>query len=212
MNWTFYECIDRLPLGVAVTIELVGPLALAVAGSRRAVDALWIVLAVSGVLLLALDGNHHGVTAFGVVLALIAAVGWACYILLSKRVGRSFATLDALSIALFVGAVVVTPAGLIEGGSALLRPSILAGGAAVAVLSSIVPFSLEIMALRRLSASTFGLLMSLEPAVAALAGLLVRGQPVTAVLVVAVVFVIFASVGTTVTARKPLEVVAAGPQ
>jgi inner membrane transporter RhtA len=199
MNWSFYEALDRLPLGPAVTIEFVGPLAVAVAGSRRALDAVWVVLAAGGVTLLALRGDHHHITALGVLLALVAATCWAAYILLSKRVGSTFARLDGLAIALGVGAVLVLPAGLVEGGSALLRPSVLAGGLAVALLSSLIPYSLEIMALRRLSASSFGLLMSLEPAFATLAGVLVLSQPLTGVLLLALVLVVAASVGTTVT-------------
>jgi inner membrane transporter RhtA len=202
MNWSFYEAVDRLPLGVAVTIEFLGPLGIAVAGSRRLLDGFWAVLAAAGVLLLALRGGHSGVHATGVVLALGTAACWACYILLSKRVGAAFAQLDGLAIALGVGCLLVVPAGVVEGGSAVLRPAVLAGGLGVALLSSLIPYSLEITALRRLSAAAFGLLMSLEPAVAALAGVLVLGQPLTAVLAVALVLVVTASVGTTLTARR----------
>ncbi|MCU1658060.1 MAG: protein of unknown function transrane, partial [Pseudonocardiales bacterium] len=216
MNWSFYEALDRLPLGVAVTIEFLGPLAVAVAGSRRVLDLLWVVLAGGGVALLALRGGHHGVTALGVLLALIAGACWAAYILLSKRVGASFPALDGLAIALGVGTLLVVPAGVIEGGSALGRPSILAGGLAVALLSSLIPYSLEIIALRRLSASAFGLLMSLEPACAALAGVLVLGQALSGILLLAVAMVVAASVGTTVTmpraGMEPANVTAAGPQ
>ena len=202
MNWSFYEALDRLPLGVAVTIEFTGPLAVAVAGSRRALDALWVVLAAGGVVLLALRGGHHGVHAAGVLLALVAAGCWAAYILLSKRVGAAFAQLDGLAIALGIGALLVIPAGVVEGGSALGRPEVLGGGLAVALLSSLIPYSLELMALRTLSAYRFGLLMSLEPGVAALAGVIVLGQSLTAILAVALVMVVAASVGTTITARR----------
>ncbi|MEO8889517.1 MAG: EamA family transporter [Jatrophihabitantaceae bacterium] len=199
MNWSFYEALDRLPLGIAVTIEFLGPLAVAVAGSRRAIDALWIVLAGGGVILLALRGSHHGVTGLGIGLVLIAAACWAAYILLSKRVGSAFPALDGLAIALGVGALFTLPAGIVEGGSALGRPEVLAGGLAVALLSSLIPYSLEIIALRRLRPSVFGLLMSLEPAVAALAGVLVLSQPLSGVLVLAIAMVITAGVGTTLT-------------
>ncbi len=201
MNWSFYEALDRLPLGVAVTIEFLGPLAVAVAGSRRVLDLVWVVLAGGGVALLALRGSHHGVSAAGIVLALLAGSCWAAYILLSKRVGASFAALDGLAIALVIATVVVVPVGIAEGGAALGRPSVLAGGLAVALLSSLIPYSLEIVALRRLTASTFGLLMSLEPAVAALAGVLVLSQHLTGVLFVALIMVVTASVGTTVAGR-----------
>lgn len=199
MNWSFYEALDRLPLGVAVTIEFTGPLAVAVAGSRRALDLLWVALAAGGVVLLALRGDNHGISATGVLLALLAGSFWAAYILLSKRVGASFAALDGLAIAMAVSTLLVIPAGLVEGGAALARPGVLAGGLAVAMLSSLIPYSLEIVALRRLSASTFGLLMSLEPAVAALAGVIVLSQHLTGVLLLALAMVVTASVGTTIT-------------
>jgi inner membrane transporter RhtA len=199
MNWSFYEALNRLPLGVAVTIEFVGPLSVAVAGSRRALDALWVVLAGAGVVLLAFRGDHDGVDAIGVLLALCAGSCWAAYILLSKHVGARFAALDGLGIAFVVGTLLVIPVGVVEGGAALGRPTVLAGGLLVGLLSSLIPYSLEIVALRRLKASTFGLLMSLEPAAAALAGVLVLSQHLTAVVLLALVLVVAASVGTTIT-------------
>lgn len=214
MNWSFYEALDRLPIGAAVTIEFVGPLAVAVAGSRRPLDLLWVALAAGGVVLLALDGEQHGISTVGVLLALVAAAGWASYILVSKRVGAEWAQLDGLAVALCIGALVVTPVGIVEGGSALGRPSLIGAGAAVALLSSIVPYSLELVALRRLAASAFGLLMSLEPAVAALAGVLVLGQGLHVITLVAIAMVVAASAGTTWLGRPavvPVEV-AAGPQ
>jgi inner membrane transporter RhtA len=205
MNWSFYEALDRLPLGVAVTIEFLGPLAVAVAGSRRALDLVWVALAGGGVALLALRGSHHGITAFGVVLVLIAATCWALYILLSKHVGSAFPGLDGLAVALVVGALLTLPAGVVQGGSALGEPAVLAGGLAVALLSSLIPYSLEIVALRRLPPSVFGLLMSLEPAVAALAGVLVLSQALSAALALSMAMVIIASDGTTHTTRpQPL--------
>ncbi|MEP7020648.1 MAG: EamA family transporter [Pseudonocardiales bacterium] len=202
MNWSFYEALDRLPLGVAVTIEFLGPLAVAVAGSRRLLDGVWALLAGGGVALLAVRGDHHDIDPVGVLLALVAGACWAAYILLSKRVGASFAALDGLAIALAVGTVLVLPAGIAQGGTALTHPGVLAGGLAVALLSSLIPYSLEIVALRRLKASTFGLLMSLEPAMAALAGVIVLSQHLTGVLLVALVLVVTASVGTTITGRS----------
>lgn len=201
MNWTFYEALDRLPLGPAVTIEFLGPLALAVLGSRRPLDLLWVGLAGGGVVLLALRGDRSGITVAGVLLALGAAVLWACYILLSKRVGAAFAALDGLAIALAVGTVLVLPIGIADGGSELLDPTVLAIGFGVAMLSSLIPYSLEIVALRRLSAATFGLLMSLEPAVAALAGVIVLGQHLSAVSALAIAMVVTASIGTTIADR-----------
>jgi inner membrane transporter RhtA len=212
MNWSFYEALARLPLSVAVTIEFLGPLAVAVAGSRRLLDLVWVALAGGGVGLLALRGQHEGISALGVLLALTAATCWALYILLSKRVGRSFAALDGLALALAVGSLVVLPAGIVQGGAALLRPSVIAGGLGVALLSSLIPYSLELIALRRLSASTFGLLMSIEPAMAALAGVIVLGQPVSVILALAVAMVVIASVGTTVTGPRPVEPLDAVPE
>jgi inner membrane transporter RhtA len=202
MNWSFYEALSRLPLGVAVTIEFTGPLVVAVAGSRRLLDVIWVLLAAGGVALLASRGSHEGVHALGVVLALVAATCWAFYILLSQRVGAVFARLDGLAIALGVGALVVIPAGVVEGGGALGQPHVLGGGLGVALLSSLVPYSLELMALRRLTAYRFGLLMSLQPAMAALAGLIVLGQHLTVVLFAALTMVVAASVGNTVMARR----------
>lgn len=202
MNWSFYEALNRLPLGVAVTIEFTGPLVVAVAGSRRLIDGVWVLLAAGGVVLLALRGGHHGVHALGVLLALVAAACWALYILLSQRVGAVFARLEGLAVALAVGTVLVIPAGVVEGGSALFHAHVLWGGLLVALLSSLIPYSLELIALRRLTAYRFGLLMSLEPAVAALAGVLVLGQALTTVLAVALVMVVVASVGNTIMARR----------
>jgi inner membrane transporter RhtA len=202
MNWSFYEALDRLPLGVAVTIEFLGPLAVAVAGSRRALDLLWVALAGGGVALLALRGSHHGITALGIGFVLVAAACWAGYILLSKRVGAAFPALDGLAIALAVGALLTLPVGVIQGGGALGEPAVLGGGLAVALLSSLIPYSLEIVALRRMRPSVFGLLMSVEPAVAALAGVVVLGQPLSAVLALAIAMVITASVGTTFSSRR----------
>ncbi len=202
LNWSFYEALARLPLGVAVTIEFIGPLILAAAGSRRRSDVAWVVLAGAGVGLLALRGGHQGIHAAGIVLVLFASGCWVCYILLSKRVGAAFARLDGLAIALAVGTVVVLPAGLVQGGSALVAPAVVGGGFAVAMLSSLIPYSLEIMALRRLKASRFGLLMSLQPAVAALAGVIVLHEPLTSVLLIAIAMVVTASVGTSLSVRR----------
>jgi inner membrane transporter RhtA len=202
MNWSFYEALNRLPLSVAVTIEFTGPLAVAVAGSRRWLDLVWVGLAGGGVVLLTSRGSHHGIHPLGVALALVAAACWALYILLSQRVGAAFARLDGLAIALVIGTLVVIPAGIVEGGGALLEPHVFFGGLAVGLLSSLIPYSLELMALRRLSAYAFGLLMSLEPAVAALAGVIVLGQSLTALVGFALLMVVGASVGTTLTSRR----------
>ncbi|MEO7260900.1 MAG: EamA family transporter [Jatrophihabitantaceae bacterium] len=203
MNWSFYESVHRLPLGPAVTVEFIGPLGVAIAGSRKLLDLIWVALAGGGVALLAFGGSHQSLDPFGLFLAALAGAFWAAYILLSQRVGSSFAGLDGLAIALTLGALVMIPAGVMQGGSALLRPSVLYGGLGVAVLSSLIPYSLEIITLRRLSTAAFGLLMSLEPAVAALAGMLVLSQRPQVQTVGAIVMVVVASAGTTVEASRP---------
>ncbi|HEX8304150.1 MAG TPA: EamA family transporter [Jatrophihabitans sp.] len=202
MNWSFYESLNRLPLGPAVTVEFIGPLAVAIAGSRRLLDLLWVALAGGGVALLALGGSQGGLNPFGLLLAALAGALWAAYILLSQRVGSSSAGLDGLALALALGALVMVPAGVAQGGSELLRPGVLLGGLGVAVLSTLVPYSLELIALRRLAAAAFGLLMSLEPAVAAMAGVLVLDQQLMLRTAVAIVMVVVASAGTTIDASR----------
>ena len=175
MNATFYEALSRIPLGVAVTVEFVGPLAVAVLGSRRLLDLLWVALAGLGVALLT-TGGDGGLDGLGVFLALVAGGFWAAYILLAQRAGRVYPGASGLTVALVVATIVIAPFGLITAGTRLWDAGVLARGAAVAVLSSAVPYSLELFALRRMRASVFGVLMSLEPAMAALSGLLFLGQ------------------------------------
>lgn len=195
MNCVFYLSIARIPLGVAVTVEFLGPLGVAIAGSRRLLDLLWIGLAAVGVALLAGSGGHLDIV--GVVLAASAGAFWAGYILLSQRVGRVFDGMTGLAIALGVGTIAIAPYGIIAGGSHLLRPSVLGKGSAIGVLSSAIPYSLELAALRRLRASVFGVLMSLEPAMAAMSGLVFLHQRLRWQEWVAVVAVMLASVGAT---------------
>src|SRR5919199_2221684 len=178
MNLSIYLAIDRIPLGVAVTLEFVGPLGVAVAGSRRILDVLWVVLAAAGILLLAPLGAFGGMDfdPVGVAFALLAGCCWAAYILLSARTGSVFPGGTGLVIALCVGTVVLFPFGIAGAGQALLDPKLLLAGFGVAMLSSAIPFSLELEALRKIPARIFGVLMSLEPAMAALAGLLLLGE------------------------------------
>jgi inner membrane transporter RhtA len=194
MNLLFYLALDRIPLGIAVTLEFVGPLGVAVAGSRCALDGAWVALAAAGIVLL-WGGDLGGLDPVGAAFALLAGGCWAAYILLSARAGAIFPGGRALAIAMVVGAMAVAPVGIADGGAALLRPELLALGAAVALLSSVVPYSLELEALRRLPAGTFGVLMSLEPAAAALAGFLVLGQGLAGRQAVAIGLVIVASAG-----------------
>jgi inner membrane transporter RhtA len=196
MNLSFYESIDRIPLGAAVTCEFVGPLGVAVFGSRRPLDLVWVALAAGGILLLATPSGS-GLNAPGVILALVAGGWWAAYILLSARTGRAFPGGTGLSLAMIVASLLILPVGVVDGGANLLHPGILATGAAVAVLSSLIPYSLEFEALRRMPPHVFGVLMSLEPAAAAIAGLIVLDQVLQANEWAGMALVIVASAGAT---------------
>ena len=175
MNLTIYESMSRIPLGIAVTIEFLGPLAVAVALSRRRLDLFWIALAVLGVLLLT-RGSPTGIDPLGVVFALIAGTGWAAYILLSAQTGRRFAGATGLAMASMVGTLAVAPLGIGYGGTRIWAPEVLVVVAGIALLSSVIPYSLELEALRRMPATVFGILMSLGPAVAALVGLVLLDE------------------------------------
>ena len=203
MNLSFYEALDRIHLGVAVTLEFVGPLGVALAGSRSRLDVVWALLAAAGVALL---GGVSTADVTGVVLALAAGGFWAAYILLNARVGRAFSGGDGLAIAMAIATLPLIPFGVADAGAHLLHPAYLAVGFGVAMLSSVVPYSLELEALRRIRAQTFGVLMSLEPAMAALAGLIVIGQALTALEVVAIALVVTASAGATLGTRAPVPV------
>lgn len=193
MNFAFYEALDRIPLGIAVTFEFVGPLGVAVYGSRRALDVLWVVLAGAGIALLAdPNGGFDGV---GVALALLAGGFWAAYILVSARMGKTTPGGSSLALAMVVASVLVLPFGVAEGGADLIDPAVLGMGLGVAILSSAIPYSLEFEALRRLPAAVFGVLMSLEPAMAALAGFVVLGEVLDARELAAIGLVVVASAG-----------------
>ncbi len=206
MNLTFYAALDRIPLGVTVTIEFIGPLSVAVAGSRRALDLLWVALAVGGILLLAPLGVLGTVPLdpLGLLLALGAGACWAVYILLSARVGKAFPGGTGLSLAMTVGAMALLPVGIAGAGSALLNPRLLLLGAGVGLLSSVIPYSLEMAALRRISTSAFGVLMSLEPAIAALVGWLVLREALEPRAIIALVLVTTAAIGATRMSKRAL--------
>ncbi|MFE2329774.1 DMT family transporter [Streptomyces sp. NPDC059385] len=197
MNGLFYQAVDRIPLGPAVTLEVLGPLALSVIVSRRLVNLLWAGLALAGVVLLAGHGGggFGGLDPLGAGFALGAGAMWAAYIVFSAGTGRRFPQADGLALAMAVAAVISLPLGVFEAGSDLLRPSTLALGVGVAVLSSVLPYTLELLALRRLPAPTFAILMSLEPAIAATAGFLVLHQAMSALDALAIALVIAASMG-----------------
>ena len=214
MNFSFYEAIDRIPLGVAVTVEFVGPLAVTIAGSRRRSDVLWALLAGAGVFLLSgegLFGSGNHLDLAGVGLALLAGTCWAGYILLNAETGRRFAGTSGLAIAMVVGALAVLPFGLAQAGSRLGRPDVLGTGLAVAVLSSVIPYSFELFALRKVTPRAFGILASMDPAVAALAGLVVLGQHLSPVEVTALVLVVAANAGSSFFDARPAAPTAPPP-
>ena len=201
MNLSFYEALDRIPLGIAVTIEFVGPLAVAVGGSRRPVDLVWAVLAAAGILALTHGGTAH-LSALGIAFALLAGSFWACYILLNARIGRAFRGGTGLALSMCVASLLALPFGIAQAGGHLVEPHALAVGAAVGLLSSAIPYSFELEALRRIAAPVFGVLMSLEPGMAALAGFIVLGQGLDLRAIVGIALVVLASVGASRSARE----------
>nr|WP_307710400.1 EamA family transporter [Streptomyces sp. V1I6] len=194
MNMLFYQAVDRIPLGAAVTLEVLGPLALSVIASRRLVNLLWAALALGGVVLLG-GGGFERLDPVGAAFALAAGGMWAAYIIFSARTGRRFPQADGLALAMGFAALLSLPFGLLEAGSRLFVPSTLGLGLAVALMSSVLPYTLELLALRRLPAATFAVLMSLEPAIAAAAGFLVLSQALSPAEGLAIVLVVVASMG-----------------
>ena len=203
VNLFFYAALDRLPLGITVTLEFVGPLGVALFGSRRRRDLVWALLAGLGIVLLSGGTNGQGIDALGVVLALVAGGFWAAYILQSARVGALEPGVSGAAMAAVISAVLVAPLGLAQGGASILHPANLAIGAAVGVLSTAVPYAAEMEALRRLPQAVFGVLMSLEPAVAAAIGLVALSQALAAREVVAIALVVIASAGALRSAAMP---------
>jgi inner membrane transporter RhtA len=200
MNVTFYAAVQRLPLGVAVTIELLGPLGLAAALSRHVTELVWVGVALSGVAVLG-EGDRS-LDPAGIGFALVAAGCWATYILLSRRTGQQSAGIDDLALAMSVAALAVAPVGLRAGGE-LLSPHSLGIGALVALLAALVPFSLELVALRRVPPRVFGVVMSLSPVAATFSGFVLLGQHLTPLQFVAMAAVIVASIATVRSAAKP---------
>jgi len=209
MNFSIYQAFARIPLGIAVTIEFLGPLAVAVATSRRLIDLLWVALAGAGVALLTGTGNpaggSHGTDLAGLAFALLAGASWAAYIILSRATGRRFPGASGLTIAMLVAAALTVPVGIAAGRGALLRPSILATGLAIGLLSSIIPYTLELEALRRVPARVFGIWMSLEPAVAALVGLVMLGEALAVSEWAAIVCVMAACAGAARGSARPSQ-------
>jgi inner membrane transporter RhtA len=206
MNLCFYNALTRIPLGVAVTVEALGPLALSVVVSPRRTAWLWALLALLGVALLSLTGVRVGhLDAVGLVFATGAAVSWAAYILATARAGSDFPNLDGLALATAIGAVVTAPfAAVAVDPDSALRWQVLGLGALVGVMSSVIPYSLELTSLRRLPPQTFAILTCLSPVVAAIAGWLVLGQHLAVTGYVAIVLVTVASIGAVRAARERL--------
>jgi inner membrane transporter RhtA len=203
MTLCFFPALDRLPLGIAVTLEFVGPLGVAVFASHRRRDLLWVALAAAGIVLLSGGVGGDGLDTLGVVLALAAGGFWALYILQSARVGSSHPGVGGLALASAISVAIVAPFGLAQGGAELLTPANLAVGLAVGLLSSAIPPALELEALRRLPNAVFGVLMSLEPAVAAMVGFLALSQNLSATEVIAIGLVVCACAGALRSAATP---------
>ncbi len=201
MNLLFYMALRTIPFGIAVAIEFIGPLAVAMFSSRRAIDFLWVGCALAGLLLLLPLGGGPALDVAGVLYALGAAACWALYIVFGKRAGHLHAG-HSVSLGVAVAALVVVPVGVAHAGTALLQPSILLAGLLVAVVSSAIPMSLEMMALKRLPKETFGILISMEPAVAALWALLLLHEQLSGLQWLAIGCTVLASVGSAATARR----------
>lgn len=203
MNSTFYLALTRIPLGVAVTIEFCGPLTVAVLGSRRWLDLVWVVLAAAGIYALA-GGRLVADDAIGIVAVFIAGFCWALYILVGRRMSQYWPDGRGLSVAMVVASLLVMPVtlGFSDARPVLAAPLAIAGGMVVAVFSSAIPYTLEIAALRRLPAATFGVLMSLEPAIAALVGFILLGQVLHTPDLLAIAMVAVASAGASLSARR----------
>jgi inner membrane transporter RhtA len=219
MNFSIYQAFARIPLGIAVTVEFLGPLAVAIATSRRLIDLLWVVLAGTGVVLLGTAGTsltalvnpsagysgspgHTVLIGYGY--ALLAGASWATYILLSAATGKRFTGSAGLVIAMTIGAIVITPVAVASAGSALLRPAVLGVGVAIGLLSSVIPYGFELETLRRVPPRVFGIWMSLEPAVAALVGIVLLSQALLGLQWLAIGCVVIASAGAAFSTAEPL--------
>ncbi|PZO42778.1 MAG: EamA family transporter [Shackletoniella antarctica] len=205
MNALFYCAIARIPIGVAVALEFSGPLTVALLHSRRWLDGLWVALAAVGIVLLS-PVNTPALDTLGVVLALLAGVAWGAYIVLSARMGRAFRGGEGLALSMVVGALLLLPVGVLAEGRALLSPNILLLGLGVALLASTLPYSLEMTALRRMPVNVFGVLMSLEPAIASVISFLWLKEALTPVMMVAIGLVMVAAAGVSLT-QPPQKVI-----
>ncbi|MBU7569133.1 MAG: DMT family transporter [Flavobacterium sp.] len=201
MNLVFYFAIERIPIGLAVTLEFIGPLMVAVLGSKRAVDFLWVLLAAAGIVLIA-PWNTNGVDILGAALATLAGAFWAVYIVLGGKISQKMDGNEAVATGMLLAACLVVPFGIFGGGLEGLTPKFLGMGIALALLSSAIPFTLEMKALGRLPARTFSILMSLEPAAAVICAFIFLQEYLSFNEILAVVFVVAASAGSTITSRR----------
>lgn len=206
MNLIFYLAIERIPLGLGVTLEFIGPLVLALTGSKRALDFLWVVLAAAGIALIA-PWSSKNIDLIGVLLALLAGAFWAAYIVIGGRISKIMDTGKAVTIGMMIASVVIIPFALTGGILESMKPVFLLSGFALALLSSAIPFTLEMSALGKMPAKTFSILLSLEPAAGALSGLIFLGEYLSVYEWMAVILVIIASAGAALTRKKAEHVV-----
>jgi inner membrane transporter RhtA len=206
MNLTFYFAISRLPLGIAVALEFTGPLAVAIATSRKRIDFVWVACAVAGLaILLPWHGGTGRIDPVGVVMALVAGVCWGTYILVGQKVSRRTDGGKAVALGMFVSSLFTVPLGIVHAGAALWSLPVLALGAGAAIMSSAIPYSCEMWALKHIPAKTFSLMMSLEPAAGALMGFLLLREHLTGPQWLAIALVIAASAGSSLTAKQPVD-------
>jgi inner membrane transporter RhtA len=206
MNMIFYLAIEKIPVGLGVTLEFVGPLLLAVLGSKRASDFLWVLLAAIGIALIA-PLTQNGINIYGVLLALLAGGFWAAYIVLGGKISKLMKGGEAVSIGMLFATLLILPFGIYSGNLNNINPKFFAFGTALALLSSAIPFTLEMNALRQLSSKTFSILMSLEPAVASICALIFLQEYLSLKECLAVACVVIASAGATLTAKRKQETV-----
>jgi inner membrane transporter RhtA len=200
MNLIFYLSIERIPIGLAVTLEFIGPLLVAVLGSKRTIDFFWVLLAAAGIVLIA-PWSNNGLDILGVVFALLAGALWAAYIILGGKISKIMKGGDAVTIGMLFASILIVPFGILGNGLINLTPQLLGLGVALALLSSAIPFTLEMKALGQLPARTFSILMSLEPAAASICAFLFLQEYLTFNEILAVIFVIIASAGSTITSK-----------
>ena len=201
MNLIFYLSIERIPIGLAVTLEFIGPLLVAVFGSKRIIDFFWVLLAAAGIVLIA-PWSNNGLDILGVLFALLAGALWAAYIVLGGKISKIMKGGDAVTVGMLFASILIVPFGILGNGLSNLTPQLLGLGVALALLSSAIPFTLEMTALGQLPARTFSILMSLEPAAASICAFIFLQEYLTFNEILAVIFVVIASAGSTITSKK----------